>query len=437
MSLRECFFLKFLHIREMLNMEQENTPLAYMQLFIWSHYYPKIIPHALILFVKKYGSWRDIPYFCQYVLERTGNQDHQLIILATQIMLNELSEGKNKLAAKWAPREKSKFHWLFKKMAYLMFHHFLDSAKTVKALYAAKRKAKTKFRHIIKQNTLEHQLCSKQMIDFTKLSPSTLINYSPTFQRRFAAQFAFFLDNTQFTENYLHLGEKLTRAAYHKKASPALLNKLWVTKPIELGHTIALLHSSASMLNNYAAIALAIRIAEEAREPLRNQIILFSQQPKLICFTKKQTFTQKVEIIKQEMEGLGDKIYPAIRFLANELKKITKYISNVKIIILSNMQVEPNYFPDFDSLSSNIKKIFNQKRLKLPKLIFWNMESSNGFPGLYFEKNVTMISGNNHNLLKYLPKTNTATTAYNTTITKILNSKRYIIMDHIITRYTL
>ena len=333
---------------------------------------------------------------------------------------------------KMGPSRESKFHWLFKKMAFLTFQHFLQTAKTEKSLAAAKRKAKTKFRQLIKQDTIEHRLCSNKKINFSSLSPSTLLKYSPTFKRKFPSQFALFLDNSSFSKNNLHLGEKLARAAYHQKAPPALLNKLWKCTPIKLNHAIALLQTSASMLHNYSAIALAIRISEEAKEPLKNQVILFSQQPKLIRFEENKTFTEKVAILKQEMEGLGNKLYPAIHFLAQELQKITKCVPNVKVIIISNMQIEPEHLPDPFTLTTNIKKIFKKNKTTIPQIILWNMKSSDGFPGLYFEKNITMISGNNHHLLKYLPNNNPTRRPYTTTITKIINSKRYSIMDRIL-----
>ena len=86
---------------------------------------------------KQLGSWKDINYFCQYVNVLYNNKDHPLIIFSIHLMINEIKEDIIKLttntnaqlslAGKWAPREKSKFEWIFKKMACLYFPYFFHS----------------------------------------------------------------------------------------------------------------------------------------------------------------------------------------------------------------------------------------------------------------------------------------------------------------------
>ena len=80
----------------------------------------------------QYGSWADIKYFAEY-LQKNGEKNHPLVRYACELMVVQIMDdwesymNKKKnpdavskslsLAARWAPREKSKHGWLCKKMA--------------------------------------------------------------------------------------------------------------------------------------------------------------------------------------------------------------------------------------------------------------------------------------------------------------------------------
>lgn len=163
-----------------------------------------------------YGSWKDIKYFCNYIREKTGNADHELINVAINIALTQLendhfnydvkkniinsasgagsTEGysddnitskyikKITLAARWLPREKSKkFGWIFKKMAETMFPHFLVTAHTPekqrKAILKCRIQLNKKLTAINKYlNTTQINQCNNTWgdIDFNTVTSATL-----------------------------------------------------------------------------------------------------------------------------------------------------------------------------------------------------------------------------------------------------------------------
>ena len=97
--------------------------LSYMQIYIWWQFYPILSYFAFQTFVwdwtgehHPYGSWKDIKKFCHFIKNKTGDENHPLIMFASNLLLqqliwdnNEYSYGRKiSLAAKWAPREKKK-----------------------------------------------------------------------------------------------------------------------------------------------------------------------------------------------------------------------------------------------------------------------------------------------------------------------------------------
>ena len=106
--------------RDIVNGKGERE-LAYMQIYIWWHFYPELAIHAFIHFFyglsHPWGSWKDIKYFCEYVYKKTGYPYHPLILEACNILICQLKYDETSdypsLAAKWCPREKKKYGWLY------------------------------------------------------------------------------------------------------------------------------------------------------------------------------------------------------------------------------------------------------------------------------------------------------------------------------------
>jgi len=160
--------------------------LSYMMLLVWYKYYPQLAIDALQMFVmnpididesldsqEPYGSWKDIKYFCKYLLDNGGSMTHPLVISCIEGINSTLrlddeaynsassSEDAKKsltLVSKWAPREGSKkFGFLYDALATNYFPQYMATANYVPILYreATKKKALDKCR------AQYRMLCSK------------------------------------------------------------------------------------------------------------------------------------------------------------------------------------------------------------------------------------------------------------------------------------
>ena len=182
--------------------------LAFMQLWGWYKYYPQLAEKAFRHFVllngdetmHPYGSWKDIKYWCNFIYKKTGDKSHPLIASALDIAMRQLLYDEARyesymdemdktqtdkpfitLCAKWLPREKSKYGWVFRLLAERMFGYFQDTAKSAQS----KKKAELKGRIILKKllvrlnqylDTAQIKMCNKQWskLNFNHVTGQTL-----------------------------------------------------------------------------------------------------------------------------------------------------------------------------------------------------------------------------------------------------------------------
>ena len=108
-----------------------------------------------------YASWKDIKYLCNYIKNNTSNTEHPFIMWLVELTNHHLKidwdnlmeqleqkEPKISLLAKWIPREKSQFSWLFAKLVKNMFARYYETAKTATASKSADKKARKEYRLI-------------------------------------------------------------------------------------------------------------------------------------------------------------------------------------------------------------------------------------------------------------------------------------------------
>lgn len=181
------------HTRDIIMGKGEYT-LTYMQIAVWYEFYPDAALYALEKCVNppsesetpgsqsqsqshQYGSWKDIKYFCQFLMDNhhlfkfkeTMSPDHPLINHALALMVNrikddegmheaffktstELKQVNISLAARWAPRASSKkFGWMFNKLAAMYYHNYLDTPTSEESRRRAVLKTKTHFRKLLSQ----------------------------------------------------------------------------------------------------------------------------------------------------------------------------------------------------------------------------------------------------------------------------------------------
>lgn len=176
--------------------------LAYMMVWQWYQYYPKLAENALSQFVccmveqgQPYGSWKDIKYMCNYIRDQITdeNQDpaqHPLFRYAIELLVSQLKfdlavyrstdpddSYTMSLAAKWTPREMSKkFGWISPYISALFYRKIMITASKPASIVQAQKKCNAQFRIMVSRlnrhlDTVQIKQCSNKWAD---IEPGTI-----------------------------------------------------------------------------------------------------------------------------------------------------------------------------------------------------------------------------------------------------------------------
>ena len=410
-----------------------------------------------------YGSWKDIKYLCNYCFERTKNKNHPLIEYAINIMNYQLRKDVEKdiknnndmnnlqqkqsisLVSKWIPREKSKkFGWLHKKLACNYFADYLYTAKNDSTMTNAIKKAMMNYRKIycilnkkldtvqIKQSANNYTdinyknvtsiTLSKQANAFLNIKKDGNIRFETIDRIQSEMNFKYFIESNidESFHNESIKGKRVNIIDFVKRANKPNLSQIekdvinlqWnnnASQNVNLRNMIVMMDISNMMIdidnidnningNNdaiYAALGLGCRIAEKSI--LGKRIMTFNTHPEWINLENCNDFVSMIKVLKNIKWGLNANFHSALDM-----------IEDMVLVILSTMQIdEPNNQGwTNDTLYKIIEKKYidagiqiNGKPYKPPHILFWNVNSTNGFPCLSTQRNTSMISGYNPILL--------------------------------------
>lgn len=431
--------------------------LAYMMIYVWYRHFPELATFALKCFVSvpttrhPYGSWKDIKYFCNYCCTQPLCVEWEELISYAISLLNEqlqqdvttlLSSSSSfsssiSLAAKWAPREKSAFGWLYDSLAANYFVAYLQTADTDERKAKAISKCKMHYRKVLSflnrhLDTLQVKQCAKRWtdIDFHKVTSVSLMKQRKAFlhegsdeeDRRECAQH---LRQYIATHQKEIKGQRVSIADFTKQArhllrypchpeQRALLNAQWQHHASQNGvfnHMIAMVDGSAMMSSDAlnAGIALAIRIAEKS--VLGNRVMVFGAEPAWLSLDDCPDFVAKVDTICQAMEGCGmnANFVMALDLILQAIAENAMHPQDVRdmvLVILSDMQVEMEKKSNQSTLFQVICEKYAATGIRVhgtpykpPHIVFWNLRSTNGFPCGANEPNTSMLSGFSPHLL--------------------------------------
>jgi hypothetical protein len=391
--------------RDLVNGKGEQR-LAFMQLYgFYQAGYTDLAAAAFYRFLvvdeaHPYGSYKDVKYLCQYVKDKSGDNDHPLIDFATNLLLNALEndysiyeewkkdESQPKptisLAGRWAPREKSKFRWVHEILSRKKFHYFLTTANNTESARKALIKCKAQFtRIIVKLNKYLDTVQCKQTakdwanIDFNKVTSCTMRKQSRAFANKdkqgrkrseledrvqCASNFTAHLEAAKSdpTNHKIH-GRRCTVGELTKDAlnlsrcgttETDRINLQWESNKDNnkgLGNIIACVDNSGSMEMDdgtplYNAIGLGIRCSEMASDAFKHRVITFAGNPHWLQLNDKATFVEKARYIKQrQINAQNTDIWKMFQMILDVILKNEippESVEDMVLAIFSDMQID-------------------------------------------------------------------------------------------------
>ena len=442
------------HTRDIVDGKGEYT-LSYMMVHTWYKFYPELAKFALRCFVTldkkdvhQYGSWKDLKYFCEYCKSQGDNVNSPLINFSVSLINNQVRNDHLRflagsddisLAAKWVPREKSSFGWLYELHATDYFYEILETAKTDEQKRRAILKCKTEYRKVLsalnrKIDTTQVKQCEQtwQHIDFNKVTSITLSKQKKAFlniKKNGEARHPDNFDRKACADNFNnHIqkavkgetemkGKRLGMADFTKQARDLirgrgsqaekdLLNSQWRDNSSQngaLGKMIAMVDVSGSMEGDpmEVAIALGIRIAEKS--VLGKRIMTFSANPTWVNLEPYPDFISQVQVVKDAEWGMNTNFYAALDLILNAIvqnQMKPEDVQDMVLVILSDMQMDQGDRCDKQVLYNKMKAKYEAAGIRVngvpyepPHILFWNLRSTSGFPSLANQPNASMMSG--------------------------------------------
>jgi hypothetical protein len=446
------------HTRDIIDGKGECT-LTYMMIHTWYSFFPQLASFALKCLVDledktvhQYGSWKDIKYFCEYCKSQGENVFHPLIQYAIQLVNDQLKldavpDATNiSLTAKWVPREKSSFGWLYESFASNYFREILETANTNERQRRAVLKCKTQYRKLLSSlntiiDTTQVKQCGKKWteIDFAKVTSITIAKQKKAFLNKKKDGSVRFLEDKDRIECAEHFQSRIKQAVagevvmkgkrvgmsdftkqacelLHSKSQMEidLLNSQWRDNLVQtgaLGNMIAMVDVSASMEGDpmEVAIALGIRIAEKSA--LGKRVMTFSTTPTWVNLEPYSDFVSMVGVVKRAEWGMNTNFEAAHNLILDAIiqnKMAPVDVQNMILVVLSDMQMDTGDRCDKEALYEKMESKYaaagvrvHGKPYKPPHILFWNLKSSSGFPSLSSQANCSMMSGFSPALLNF------------------------------------
>lgn len=449
------------HTRDIVDGKGEYT-LTYMMIYVWNRFYPKLAEFALKCLVDlgdksvhQYGSWKDIKYFCKFSKNRMSTSNSQNLIdyaiqLTNEQIRNDYANFVSNcndisLAAKWIPREKSSFGWLFESLATNYFSHFLSTANNDDKRVRAILKCKTEYRKILSAlnrqiDTVQIKQCDEKWanIDFSKTTSITLSKQKKAFlnvKKNGEIRCPDNSDRVQCAENFKSHIQRAVKGEIEMKGKRVgmnnfteqaldilcgivsqdekdLLNSQWRDNSSQngaLGNMIAMVDVSGSMDGDpmNTAIALGIRIAEKSA--LGKRVMTFSSTPTWVNLEPYPDFISQVKVVKDAPWGMNTNFHAALDLILDAIiqnKMAPEDVQDMVLVILSDMQMDAGDECNKQALYETMKAKYKEAGIRVhgraykpPHILFWNLRSTSGFPSLANQPNASMMSGFSPSLL--------------------------------------
>ena len=398
-----------------------------------------IIP--LIRLVPEYGRWDDL-----WCLLDTKLSRHVLQLVSEQLEADIVGMQRNtgiSLLAKWLPSAKSSNNATRK--------HARQIIKFIGVDERTYRKTKSKLlKHL---DVVEVKMSGNRWeeIKYEAVPSRANLRYNPAFLRHDEERRREFLSKLEKGEVKINAGTLFPHDIVHKYSAggysrsvgsyDATLEGLWKALPDVVkgcGNTIVVADGSGSMTVRVGgtdvsalevANALAIYFAERSSGQFKDNYITFSRRPQLVNLINGKSLREKLQIALRYSEVADTNVEAVFDLI------LTTAINNhmrqdelpENILIISDMEFNSCAVGNRGSLNSRLFQVIGKKYAdagyKLPRLVFWNVNSRSGaIPIKENDLGVALVSGFSTNIVKMVMSNQTDPYAC---LLEALNVERY------------
>ena len=393
----------------------------------------------LVPLIQEYGRWDDL--LC---LVDTDLADIVYKTIKNQLYLdykNSLDKKPVSLLAKWLPSENTSSQKT-RKMARQIIVGLETTPKYYRTLLAHLRK----YIKIVETLMSENQWGE---IEYPTVPSRANLIYKNAFLKHDEERRKEFLSSLDKGETTINAGVLYPHDIVHRyieyhgwkeevrKEVDSTLENLWKSLPDYVegeSNTICVADGSGSMTSkvgrtNISALsvanALAIYFAERCKGDFKDKYITFSSRPELVDLGCGENLRERIAIALQNNEVADTNIQKTFELILTTAVKnnLPQNEMPKNILILSDMEFNQGTSGTGKKLFKEIEDEYKAAGYKLPRLIFWNIDSGNlGVPVRENELGVALVSGFSPTIIKMV--LSEKTDPYECLLEQ-LNSERY------------
>lgn len=405
---------------------------------------PEIV-RELIKFVPEYGRWDDL-----WCMLQSNLQTEIIDMVQKQLIVDLNNKNQNKsvsLLAKWMPSENASSP-VTKKNATLIRGRLEMSPKEYRKMLSELRK------YI---DVVERKMSAKQWseINYEAVPSRANLIYNDAFLRNDEGRRREYLGKLEKGEAKINAGVLFPHDIVHKYGraygTDAALEGMWKALPDTVkgcGNTIVVADGSGSMTCRVGntdvsalevANSLAIYFAEHSSGEFKDKYITFSERPQLVDLSNAKNLREKLIVARQYNEVANTNIEAVFDLILSTAVNNHMRQEDIpdNILICSDMEYDRCASTNSSeirgwygrrvaptaTLFESIAKKYSTHGYKLPRLIFWNVNSRTGtIPVKQNDLGVALVSGFSVNIVKMVMSNKTD--PYECLL-ETLNSERY------------
>ena len=274
-------------------------------------------------------------------------------------------------------------------------------------------------------NVVERNMSSKEYekINYSEVPSKAALLYKDAFKRNDTERYIKYLEDLKANKNGVKVNASVTMPYEIVKkyrgchSEDTLFEEAWKAIPCEdISDTLVIRDGSDSMTWNYIgntgcepidfATSLAIFFAEHSKGEFKDKFITFSSRPQFVDLSDCNSLKEKIretykhsDCSNTDLEATFDLILDtAIRH------NLTQEDLPKNLLIISDMEFDAatTSYRGVYTLMETIEQKFADHGYKLPRLIFWQITSTNHVVFPQIKGNVALISGFSQNNYKMI-----------------------------------
>ena len=384
----------------------------------------KVDVKGLIELIPDYGRYDDI-----FVLMECGYKKEVMSFIKEQIVKDIKNRKENKpisLLAKWLKSENTS-----SKESRDLAHEIREGLGLDSKHY---RQLLSNLRKYIDVTEVKMSAREFDQIDYSKVPSKASLNYKEAFKRNDKERYQAYIDSVNKGEAKINAATLYPHEIVHKymerycKPLDPSLEALWKNLPDLVDNdetTLVVADGSGSMTSVVGrdssvtaldvANGLALYFAQRAKGPFKNTYITFSETPQLVRVGSGSLY-QDLRIARNHTEVANTNIEATFDLILNTAvqNKMKQEDLPKNILIISDMEFndcttcssDKTYYgyrrnPVRQSLFDELKQRFESYGYKMPRLVFWNVNSrTDTIPVKENDLGVALVSGYSVNIVK-------------------------------------